>query len=166
MYNLSNNTIGAPLWMQATTSGSQSELAYLNISQAPQLWWLQVCPVLISQRRLLAVADYWASSHQGQAPVKTKGVHGKCTPEITYSITSALWQQHNPGTFFPTKAGPFCGSHRPRLSLQSSDHWCCDVVFFYFLLLKMWFEGFCSQEMTAKMKLKVPTWIICLTLKV
>lgn len=65
-------------------------LAYLNISRPPRLGWLQVCPALTSQRWLLAVASCWASSHQGQAPVKAKRVHGKGTPEITDSITSVL----------------------------------------------------------------------------
>lgn len=47
-------------------------LAYLDISQIPQLWWLQVCHVQISLQRLLAAAYCWASWHLVQEPLKTK----------------------------------------------------------------------------------------------
>ena len=78
--------------LRVSCADLSQRLAYLNTSRPPRLRWLQVCPAPTSQRWLLAVASCWASLHQGQAPVKTKGAHGKGTPEITDSITSALGQ--------------------------------------------------------------------------
>lgn len=79
-----------------------SRLAYLNISQIPQLGWLRVCPAPISQRQLLAVANCWASSHQAQAPVITKGVCVTCSPEIRLHICQ--WAVAYPTSFFPKES--------------------------------------------------------------
>lgn len=79
-------------------------LAYLNISQIPQLWWLQVCPALTSQRRQLAVADCWASSHRAQAPVRSKGVHVTWSPEIRLHHI-CRWAVDHPTYIFPHRNG-------------------------------------------------------------
>lgn len=120
--------------LSGTDSGHR--LAYLNISQPPQLWWLQVCPALTSQRRLLAVASCWASSHQGQAPVKTKGVHDKGTPDIMDSITLYPRQLCTP-LIFSNQSRDILWLLRSMLSFQISDQCCGNAVFFFtFLFFK------------------------------
>lgn len=41
------------------------------------------------------------------------------------------WLVAYPSYIFPTKAGTFCDSYRPMLSLQISDQCHCDAVFFF-----------------------------------